>query len=232
MADRELKLGHLDVTAAMRTAACAAIGIACALLAIAFRADAYALGIGWVVGAGLYVGLTWLLLGRLTPEQTKAHAEREDATRTAVDVFVVLAAIASLGAVVLYLGRGASLAGADRAWSIITGIAVIVVSWILLQTIFTMRYARLYFGWKDEAGDLLPDEVDGNDGGVSFNDPGLPDYLDFAYLAFTIGMTYQVSDQTISRRTIRHEVTKHALIAFVFGATIIASAVNLIASLT
>jgi uncharacterized membrane protein len=68
-------------------------------------------------------------------------------------------------------------------------------------------------------------------GGVIFNDDDKPDYRDFAYLAFTIGMTYQVSDTNLTNRTIRHAVSRHALLSFVFGAVIIALAINTVASL-
>jgi len=95
----------------------------------------------------------------------------------------------------------------------------IVCSWLLVHTVFALRYAHVYYTEPE--------------GGIDYKSKGLedPDYLDFAYTAFTIGMTFQVSDTDIQRREIRRTVLRHALLAYLFGAIILAVAINLIASL-
>ena len=91
----------------------------------------------------------------------------------------------------------------------------VVLSWTLVNTVFTLRYAHLYFSVRSAA--------------VDFGEVDRPDYRDFAYLAFTIGMTYQVSDTDLRDRHIRRTVLFHALLAYVFGVVIVAAGINLIA---
>jgi len=93
----------------------------------------------------------------------------------------------------------------------------VFVSWTIVHTVYTMRYARLYYS--------------GTPGGIDFNGSGPPDYADFAYLAFTIGMTFQVSDTSISSREIRRAALRHAWLSFPLDAVIIATCVNLVAGL-
>jgi uncharacterized membrane protein len=99
------------------------------------------------------------------------------------------------------------------------GVVTIVCSWLLVHTVFALRYAHLYYTEPE--------------GGIDYKSKGLerPDYLDFAYTAFTVGMTFQVSDTDITRREMRRQVLRHALISFLFGAVILATTVNVIASL-
>jgi uncharacterized membrane protein len=95
----------------------------------------------------------------------------------------------------------------------------VALSWAMVHTIFTLRYARDYY-------------VGEPDGGVDFNDGARPRYSDFAYLAFTIGMTFQVSDTPLQGHAIRRDALRHALLSFVFSTGILATTVNLVASLT
>lgn len=92
-----------------------------------------------------------------------------------------------------------------------------MLSWAVVHTTFVLRYTRLYYT--------------GQDGGVDFNQPEPPAYLDFAYRAFTIGMTFQVSDTTIQAGAIRRTVLRHALLSYLFGTVIIATSINLVAGL-
>lgn len=87
----------------------------------------------------------------------------------------------------------------------------------MVHTVFALRYAGLYYS--------------GPDGGVNFNDNEKPAYADFAYLAFTIGMTYQVSDTALTTRAVRHTALRHALLSYLLGTVIIAATINLAAGL-
>jgi uncharacterized membrane protein len=100
-----------------------------------------------------------------------------------------------------------------------TALAVgsVVVSWVLVHTLFTVRYARLYY---------LPPA-----GGIDFNDDEPPQYSDFAYIAFTIGMTFQVSDTDVRSKAVRRAALQQALLSFPLGTVIIATTVNLVAGL-
>ena len=106
----------------------------------------------------------------------------------------------------------------NEIWLEGAGIATIVSSWLLVHTVFMLRYAHLYY---------TPPT-----GGIDFKmRPEEPDYVDFAYTAFTIGMTFQVSDTDITSRAMRRQVLRHALVSFLFGAVILATTVNVIAGL-
>lgn len=173
--------------------------------------------IGWDILALGYGSWTWLTVWRLDPEAAEADAKREDPGRDQADLVLLGAAIASLIAVGLVL-FGASGASGDGKY-VEAGLAVasVFVSWTLVHTVFTLKYARLYYT--------------GTPGGIDFNDSTAPDYRDFAYLAFTIGMTFQVSDTDIKAKPIRRTVLRHAWLSFPLVAVIIATTINLVSGL-
>ena len=111
-----------------------------------------------------------------------------------------------------------SVQGADKGLLAALGLVSIAVSWLTVHTIFTLRYALLYY-----AGPV---------GGVDFHSGERPSYRDFAYLAMTIGMTFQVSDTDLASTAIRATVLRHALLSYLFGSLILAAAVNLVAGLS
>ena len=173
--------------------------------------------IGWDVLALVYGSWTWVTVWPLDGSVAMADANREDPGRQLTDLVLIGAAIASLVAVGLVL-FGASQA---RGWVVYgrAGLAVVSVflSWLIVHTVYTLRYARLYYS--------------GTPGGIDFNGDNAPDYRDFAYLAFTIGMTFQVSDTAITSKEIRRAVLGHAWLSFPLLAVIIASMVNLVSGL-
>ncbi|WP_426503539.1 DUF1345 domain-containing protein [Dactylosporangium sp. McL0621] len=176
----------------------------------------YAPAAGWSLAALVYVWHTWLVIGRMSPEQTGAHATREDPGRRATNLIAVMASLASLGGVLYLLEAGASKGvGADLSAAL--GIADVAASWLLLHTVYTLRYAELYYT--------------GTPGGIDFNQDEEPAYADFAYLAFTLGMTYQVSDTDLKTRPIRVTALRHGLLSYLFGAIILATTINLVAGL-
>ena len=129
---------------------------------------------------------------------------------------------ARLASVTSLIGVGLSLVEASDkevvARATITAIASlsVILSWATVHTVFTLRYARLY--WTGERG-------------IDFNDDRLPTYGDFAYFAFTIGMTYQVSDTSISSRPIRRTALHHAYMSYLFGTVVVAMTINIVAGL-
>jgi len=171
---------------------------------------------GWVAGAGMYVVWTRLLLGGMDADQTCSYATREDPTRWVADVVIVSASIASLGGVgyVVVAGSGS---GPETLHSAILGILAVGASWFSVHTLFTVHYARLYY--SDEPG------------GINFHDPEPPCFRDFAYVAYTVGMTFQVSDTEIGLRSIRATVLRHAMLSYLLGAVVLAVTINLIAGL-
>jgi uncharacterized membrane protein len=172
---------------------------------------------GYDACALFYVGWVWSIVRSLDGRQTAALVEREDPTRATADLMLLTAAIASLGAVVVELAQAAGAAtGADLRTAL--AVASVALSWVLVHTVYTLRYARMYYR--------------GEDGGVDFNGEASPNYRDFAYLGFTIGMTYQVSDTALRTHEFRVVALRHALLSFVFGTGILATTINLVASIT
>jgi uncharacterized membrane protein len=178
---------------------------------------AYAPLVGWDVAALVFV--TWVLLATwpMTASATAAHATREDPGVLISDVIVILAAVASLAAIGVVLVQASSASSSKQDLLAGLGLASVVLSWFTVHALFMLRYARLYYT--------------GIDGGVNFNQEAPPRYLDFAYLSFTIGMTFQVSDTDIQRASIRHTALRHALLSYLFGAVILATTINLLAGL-
>jgi uncharacterized membrane protein len=206
-----------DGLIAVRGGIAVAIGVVAAAGVVATMGWRYGPAIGWIVAATVFLVWTWLAVGRLDPQSTSSHATREDPTRPMTDVLVVSASVASLVGVG-YLLASASAKGGQADIAAGVGIAVVATAWLVVHTVFTLRYARLYY--VNAAG------------GIDFNQDDEPAYVDFAYLAFTIGMTYQVSDTDLKTRTIRATALRQALLSYVFGAVVLAITVNLIAGLS
>jgi uncharacterized membrane protein len=173
--------------------------------------------LGWDAAAVLLVATIWTVVLPMDAAQCADHALREDSSRAAADTVVMAAAVAMLGAVGLILVKAASATGATKAYLLVVGVVSVVLAWGAVHTIFTLRYARLYYS---------PPE-----GGIDFNEKAAPDYHDFAYLAFTIGMTFQVSDTDLTCKPIRRTALRHALLSFLFGAVILGLIINVVASL-
>lgn len=171
---------------------------------------------GWDVWAGVFVAWVWWNVGGLDGAATARSAMIEDDSRPASDLVLIAASVASLLGVGLALLKASSEQG--TAQGIITAVAAlsVVLSWAAVHTVFTLRYAREYYA---------------QDGGIDFNDDRSPDYRDFAYLAFTIGMTYQVSDTDLTSNSIRRTVLRHALLSYLFGIVVVAITINVVAGL-
>jgi uncharacterized membrane protein len=201
----------------MRIAVATVVGVVVAIVIVALAAPKYAPAVGWDAAALVLEAWTWLVVKRMNPEQTATHATREDPTRSAGDTLLLLASVASLAAVGFFLIEANSASGSTRDLLAGVGLATVALSWLLVHTVFTLRYASLYYG--------------GRDGGVDFNQSTPPRYSDFAYLAFTIGMTFQVSDTDLQTTPIRATALRQALLSYLFGAVILAVTINLVAGL-
>jgi uncharacterized membrane protein len=175
---------------------------------------------GWDAAGAIFVTGAWHMFLRADAATTRRVSMIEDETRHTAAVVVILACMASLLAVAFTLAHADSESGWQRSMSIGGALLTVLVSWIVLNTLFTLRYADAHYHYLDGRG-------------VSFGDTddGPPDYRDFAYLSFTIGMCYQVSDQSIRSAHIRRTVLVHSLVSYVFGVIIIASTINVVAGL-
>jgi uncharacterized membrane protein len=173
--------------------------------------------IGWDILAVVFCGWVWSTVWRLDAKSTAGHARREEPSRDLADLVLLGAAVASLGAVGAVLVGAGSAGGSQKYLEAGLALVSVFVSWTLVHTVFTLKYARLYYA--------------GTPGGIDFNGSGAPDYPDFAYLAFTIGMTFQVSDTNIGSKRIRRTALRHAWLSFPLGAVIIAASINLVSGL-
>ena len=204
--------------AAHRLAACFVLGIAVAVVLVSAGWAAIAPLVGWDVAALAYLLWVWTEIGAADATLTAALAVIEDASRPVADLILLLAAVASLvgvGDLILLGAAQGDRIGPDL--SIGLAIISVVLSWALVHTVFTVRYARLYYT--------------GPAGGIDFNQQEAPRYTDFAYLSFTIGMTFQVSDTDLQTTQIRATALGQALLSYLFGVVIIATTINLIAGL-
>jgi uncharacterized membrane protein len=189
---------------------------AVAAAAVATGAARYAPVVAWIATAATYLIWTWVVIGRMTATDTRDHATREDPTQPVTDIILLFASVASLAGVG-YLLIAQSATGSDTEIAAAVGVGSVVAAWLIVHTVYTLRYARLYYG--------------DTPGGIDFNQDEPPCYLDFAYLAFTLGMTYQVSDTDLQTRQIRGTALRHALLSYLLGAVILATIINMIAGL-
>jgi uncharacterized membrane protein len=176
--------------------------------------------VGWNVTAVVTVGWVYLTARRFTPAETREYASREDDSRLSAQFLLLAASLASLVGVAFDLHKAS---GEDDTVKVLLtglGLLTVVASWLVVHTVFLLRYAHEYYA-QDQVGGLDFKEGD------SFE----PDYRDFAYVAFTVGMTWQVSDTDVTARRIRRTVLQHALFSYVFGAVILATLINVVASL-
>ncbi|CZQ93711.1 Hypothetical protein Tpal_1674 [Trichococcus palustris] len=169
--------------------------------------------IGWDSAAVILLYMLWQDFRGSEAAATETMVEEEDITYTTIDFIVLIASLISIGAVAFLLtSKGANFL------DIGFGLFSIVTSWATVHALYTLRYAELYYK--------------GVNGGIEFQGTEQPKISDFAYLAFTIGMTYQVSDTALTNTAFRKMALGHALLSFVFGTTIIATTINFIASLS
>ncbi len=165
----------------------------------------------------VFAAIIWLTIHS---RQIRIVASHEDPSRTAVFFLVVMATVGSLLGILLLLGN-------KSGWMLSKGmetfiyIAGVTLSWLLLHTTFTYRYAHLYYGDRGSGSKEFA-------GGLDIPGEKFPDYLDFAYFSFVIGMTFQVSDIQISSRRIRRLALVHGMLSFLFNTVIVALTINVV----
>jgi uncharacterized membrane protein len=173
--------------------------------------------VGWDVAAGLYVAWTWATIWHRDPAETERLALREDPGRATADALLLVASVASVLAVALAITTGSAGGPGVRDARAALAVASVALSWTVVQTVFISHYARLYYSHPA--------------GGIDFNQDAPPRYSDFAYLAFTIGMTYQVSDTALQTSAFRAVALRQAVLSYLLGAVILATTINLVAGL-
>jgi len=170
----------------------------------------------WDTMVAVILAVVWHEIYTADSVQTRLLATKNDETRNTARLLVNLACIGSLVGVAFALHRANQRSGPRELLLVAVALLTVVLSWTLVNTVFTLHYAHLYYTEPH--------------GGVEFGeDEGPPDYRDFAYLAFTVGMCYQVSDTTLSTRHMRRTALRQGIIAYIFGVVIVATTINIIA---
>jgi uncharacterized membrane protein len=170
----------------------------------------------WDATAATFVLWVWVSIGRMSSSDTASHATREDDSRTESELLLLGASVASLVGVGFVLVKASHETGEARPLLIGVALLSVSLSWGVVHTVYTLRYAHLFYT---------------NGGGIDFPGTTSPGYGDFAYMSLTIGMTCQVSDTDVSSNAIRMAVLRHALLAYVFGFAVIALTINVVAGL-
>ena len=178
--------------------------------------------LAWDAGAGLYLALAWTMIGRASVEHLRTRARVQDDGATAVLILTVLAALASLAAIVMELSGLKALSLTRQGFHVAWVVATFLVSWLLVHTSFALHYAHVYYVALGRQGDAPP---------LLFPGPETPSYTDFLYFALVVGMTSQTADVAIATTRLRRLVMAHGMISFAFNTTLLALTINIAASL-
>jgi uncharacterized membrane protein len=178
----------------------------------------------WMSFALSVIIMIWITFLSSHPREVRKIAKLQDSSRAMLFAFVIVASVVSLTAV-FFLLKASKGNHANVDSHIFLAITAVFISWWLVHTIFTTRYAHMYYDTDKDDGSPR------KGGGLQFPDETEPDYLDFVYFSFVIGMTFQVSDVEISSREIRRLAWLHGLISFVFNTAIVALSINVISGL-
>jgi len=211
------------VAAGGRVLLCAGAGA----LAVAMMPDTTRLSIrlacGWVVGVALFLGITAFIIVGASPERVRQRARLVDPRRWVILAIIVAAAAVSLVALGFTLQPEADETAAALGARLILAGLTVVASWTVTHTLFALHYAHHYYGDGPAPG------ADDDRGGLDFPGGEQPDYWDFLYFSFVVGMTCQVSDVQVTSRPMRRMTLVHGVLSFFFNTVILALSVNLLA---
>jgi len=177
--------------------------------------------LSWDVFSLLMIIESWIIFSVVTAPQIRVQSKIQDPSRPVVFLIIMIATIASFLAVLLLLLAKDKLKG-SLAMHLVIAIAGMILSWFLIHTTFTTRYAHIFYGDSDE-------KDGGHAGGLDFPSDKKPEYFDFAYFSFVLGMTFQVSDVQITSKKVRKLAMWHGLLSFGYNTIMIALTINLIA---
>lgn len=213
------RVKKINSSSSIRLVIALLVGVVVALTGLLAHFGMISILVGWEVAVVIFIVWVWLIVWPMGHERTAAFALREDPGRVGVDVLLILASVASLGAVGYALFQAHSAEDPHRQLLLtLISLFSVVVSWILIHTIYGLRYARFFYS----------NEFNGT---IDFNGGHTPTYSDFMYVSFTVGMTFQVSDTNIHGTEFRKTALRHALLSYMFGTVIVATTISLIAGL-
>ena len=176
--------------------------------------------IGWNAGALTYLLLAWLAVSRADAGMTRVRAQLYDQSGYVIFLLVVVASTASVVAIGFIVGDAKALSLPSRVAHLTLAIVAMLLSWLLIHTLFAFHYAHRYY-WRERPSE---DHIRG----LRFPGEKEPDYLDFVYYSFVVGMTSQVSDVAVVARHMRRLTLIHGVLSFVFNIAILAMSLNII----
>jgi len=181
--------------------------------------------LGWDVGIFVLIGWIMGMMALSTHDHMRRRAARQDLGRWVILLAIVAGALVSMAALAVIQKSLKAAPGDESVLYVGLIVVTIVLSWSLVHTVFTLHYAHAYYGPSEDL-----DDEDGLVGGLEFPSENQPDYWDFMYFSYVVGMTCQVSDVQVSGRALRRLTLIHGVVAFFFNTAILALAINIVAS--
>ncbi|VTZ27929.1 conserved membrane hypothetical protein [Methylocella tundrae] len=218
---------YLTVRGHPRLFAGLALGILVAFLLPSDFRVATRLLIAWNIGTWLYFILSAVLVVTSTPESMRRRAKASDEGRFLVLVLTSLAAIASMGAIVAQLGATKDMSGMTKSLHVTLAAATIISAWTFIHLTYALHYAHEYFDELDAEPGKEPHEA----GGLKFPGTDDPDYFDFLYFSFIIGVASQTADVEITAKEMRRVSLLHSILSFFFNSAVLAITINIAAGL-
>lgn len=178
----------------------------------------------WDVSATFFLAMAWITMNAATPMKMRHNAQGQDNSRLIIASLVIASACASLLAIGFMLKGGKSLPEWVLTLHIVLSITTITTSWLLTHTMFALHYAHRYYRNDEESSSTQAE-------GLQFPGDDQPDYWDFLYFSFVIGMTCQVSDVQTESSPMRRLALIHGVLSFIFNTVILAISINIVAGL-
>ena len=178
----------------------------------------------WIAFSGSFLIFSWIVILSSHPKGLRNIVGQQDTSRSLIFLFVLFAAFISVFAIIVLLQQAPNASKRGLTYHILLAASAVFCSWTLIHTLFTLRYAHLYYTYPDRDAHAQGKNL----GGLEFPGTSMPNYLDFAYFSFVLGMTFQVSDVQITSPGLRRLALVHGFLSFVYNTIIIALSINII----
>ena len=179
--------------------------------------------LSWCAGLAVYLGLAWWLCTSFDAKRTRERAQAQDEPSVVLFFVLLLATAACVAAIAVLMQQSRDMTGMQRGLHVGLSVFALAASWLFIQTIFTFRYAHRYY-FEEKQGEFAGP-------GLKFPGGLDPDYFDFLYYAFVVGMTSQVSDVEVTSREMRRLTLVHGVLSFGFNMLVLALSINVVAGL-